>query len=79
MTPDLASVSRPQTVLLQSLPWPPSDQYMAITGTKAEHAFIRKHNISSSNELWLDTTGVANGNGLESVEYTLVVLEVTDF
>ncbi|GFU91610.1 hypothetical protein TNCV_2543741 [Trichonephila clavipes] len=69
-------------------PWPPSDQHSAITGTKAEPAFNKKtQNVSipSSNELWLDTTGVANGNGLESVECTLqgaslrAVLEVIDF
>ncbi|GFU43740.1 hypothetical protein TNCV_651561 [Trichonephila clavipes] len=39
----------------------------------------------SSTELWLDTTGIVNGNGLESVEYTLqvtwlgTVLDITDF
>ncbi|GFV07207.1 uncharacterized protein TNCV_1165411 [Trichonephila clavipes] len=26
------------------VPWPPSDQHIVITGTKAVHAFIRKHN-----------------------------------
>ncbi|GFX19867.1 transposable element Tcb1 transposase [Trichonephila clavipes] len=40
------SVSRLQTVWLQVFPWLPSDQHTAITGTKAEPAFIRKHNRS---------------------------------
>ncbi|GFX74357.1 transposable element Tcb2 transposase [Trichonephila clavipes] len=39
-----SSVSRLQTVLLQAFPWPPSDQHTAHTGTKAEPAFLRKHN-----------------------------------
>ncbi|GFU75586.1 uncharacterized protein TNCV_2863011 [Trichonephila clavipes] len=42
----VTNVSRPQTVLLQAFSWLPSDQRMAITGTKAESAFIRKHNRS---------------------------------
>ncbi|GFX36712.1 RNA-directed DNA polymerase from mobile element jockey [Trichonephila clavipes] len=68
-----SSVSGPQTVWLQAFFWLLSDQHTGITDTKAEPAFIRKKQIStpSSNELWLDTTGVANGNGLESMEYTL--------
>ncbi|GBM13952.1 hypothetical protein AVEN_152380-1 [Araneus ventricosus] len=41
-----SSVSRPQTGGLQELTWPPSKQHTAITGTKAEPAFIRKHNRS---------------------------------
>ncbi|GFV65748.1 uncharacterized protein TNCV_4153841 [Trichonephila clavipes] len=42
----MASVSRPQIVWLQTFLWPPSDQHTVITGTKAEPAFIRKHNRS---------------------------------
>ncbi|GFW68067.1 hypothetical protein TNCV_1879491 [Trichonephila clavipes] len=50
----------PQTVWLQTFPWPPSDQHTTITGTKAEPPFIRKHvSTLSSTELWPDTTGVA--------------------
>ncbi|GFX19891.1 uncharacterized protein TNCV_1434511 [Trichonephila clavipes] len=50
-SPDLdfrcrCSVSRMQTVWLQVFPWLPSDQHTAIAGTKAEPAFIRKHNRS---------------------------------
>ncbi|GBM80632.1 hypothetical protein AVEN_140557-1 [Araneus ventricosus] len=41
-----SSVSKPQTGWLQALTWPPSNQHTAITGTKAEPAFIRKHNRS---------------------------------
>ncbi|GBM83764.1 hypothetical protein AVEN_28478-1 [Araneus ventricosus] len=41
-----SSVSRPQTDWLQELTWPPSNQNMAITGTKEEPTFIRKHNRS---------------------------------
>ncbi|GBN80486.1 hypothetical protein AVEN_143961-1 [Araneus ventricosus] len=41
-----SSVSRTQTCWLQALTWPPSNQHTAITGTKAEPAFIRKHNRS---------------------------------
>ncbi|GBM21172.1 hypothetical protein AVEN_50904-1 [Araneus ventricosus] len=41
-----SSVSRPQTGWLQALIWPPSNQHTTITGTKAEPAFIRKHNRS---------------------------------
>ncbi|GFV70740.1 uncharacterized protein TNCV_2023041 [Trichonephila clavipes] len=40
-----SNVSRP-TVWLREFPWPPSDQHMAITGTKAALTFIRKHNKS---------------------------------
>ncbi|GFV83269.1 hypothetical protein TNCV_1899951 [Trichonephila clavipes] len=68
------SVSKSKTVWLQAFSRSPSDQHRAINGTKAEPAFIKKiQQIStpSSNELWFDTTGVTNGNGLESVEYTL--------
>ncbi|GBN91001.1 hypothetical protein AVEN_196592-1 [Araneus ventricosus] len=36
----------PQTGWLQELTWPPSNQHTAITGTKAEPPFIRKHNRS---------------------------------
>ncbi|GFV98309.1 uncharacterized protein TNCV_622681 [Trichonephila clavipes] len=80
-------LSGPKTVWMQAFPWPPSDQHMTIPGTKAEPDFIGKHNIStpSSNELRLGTTGVTNGNSLESVDCTLwgawlvPVLEVTDF
>ncbi|GFU83634.1 hypothetical protein TNCV_1411721 [Trichonephila clavipes] len=36
----------PQSVWLQAFPWPPSENQRSITGTKAEPAFIRKHNIS---------------------------------
>ncbi|GFV65011.1 hypothetical protein TNCV_763531 [Trichonephila clavipes] len=67
-----SSVSRLQTMWLLTLPWPPSDQHTALTGTKAEAALIRKQiSTPSSNEIWLDTTGVTNGNGLESVECKL--------
>ncbi|GFX77076.1 uncharacterized protein TNCV_1072761 [Trichonephila clavipes] len=31
---------------LQALQWPPSGQHTTITGTKAEPAFITKHNTS---------------------------------
>ncbi|GFY08332.1 uncharacterized protein TNCV_1357381 [Trichonephila clavipes] len=41
-----SSVFRPQAVWLQEFPWPPSDQHMAITGTKVEPAFNRKHKRS---------------------------------
>ncbi|GBM06670.1 hypothetical protein AVEN_190885-1 [Araneus ventricosus] len=41
-----SSVSRPQTGWLQALIWPPPNQHTAITGTKAEPAFIMKHNRS---------------------------------
>ncbi|GFU50512.1 uncharacterized protein TNCV_4883801 [Trichonephila clavipes] len=82
-----SSVSMLQVVLWQSIPWPPSDQQTAITGIKVEPAFIRKirNPTPPSNELWLHTTGISNGNGSESVEYTLhrawlgVVLGVTNF
>ncbi|GFV66303.1 hypothetical protein TNCV_2737171 [Trichonephila clavipes] len=49
------------------------------------HKKTQQISIPSSNDLWLDTTGVANGNALESVGYTVqgtwlgVFLEVTDF
>ncbi|GFV47350.1 hypothetical protein TNCV_4830061 [Trichonephila clavipes] len=55
----------------ESAPASPSDQHMVITCTKAEPDFARKHSTPSSKELWLDTADVVNGNGLESVEYTL--------
>ncbi|GFX12063.1 putative transposable element [Trichonephila clavipes] len=42
----VSSVSKPQTVWLQAFPWPTSEQHTAITGIKAEPAFIRKHNRS---------------------------------
>ncbi|GFY28614.1 uncharacterized protein TNCV_4150451 [Trichonephila clavipes] len=45
------SVSRSQTVWLQAFPWPPSGQHTAITGTKVELAFIRKHNRSPHHPL----------------------------
>ncbi|GFX14828.1 hypothetical protein TNCV_1485701 [Trichonephila clavipes] len=62
-----------------AFPWP------VITGTKAESGFIRKHNRSSFRypEHCFDTTAIANGNGVKSVEYTLqgtwfgAILEVT--
>ncbi|GBL98108.1 hypothetical protein AVEN_84604-1 [Araneus ventricosus] len=38
-----SSVSRLQTGWLQVLTWPLSNQHTAITGTKAEPAYIRKH------------------------------------
>ncbi|GFV28305.1 uncharacterized protein TNCV_22301 [Trichonephila clavipes] len=41
-----SSVSGSQTVWLQAFLWPPSEQHMAITGTKTEPAFIKKHNRS---------------------------------
>ncbi|GFX27502.1 uncharacterized protein TNCV_4995571 [Trichonephila clavipes] len=41
-----SSVSRQQTVWLQTFRWLPSDQHRAITGSKAKPAFIRKHNRS---------------------------------
>ncbi|GBN31909.1 hypothetical protein AVEN_236559-1 [Araneus ventricosus] len=41
-----SSVFRPQTGWLQVLTWPPFNQRTAITGTKEEPAFIRKHNRS---------------------------------
>ncbi|GBM29937.1 hypothetical protein AVEN_111241-1 [Araneus ventricosus] len=41
-----SSVFRPQTGWLQTLTWPASSQHTTITGTKAESAFIRKHNRS---------------------------------
>ncbi|GBM54085.1 hypothetical protein AVEN_247699-1 [Araneus ventricosus] len=41
-----SSVSWPQTGWLQAVNWPPSNQHTAITGTKAEPTFIRKHNRS---------------------------------
>ncbi|GFU46119.1 putative transposable element [Trichonephila clavipes] len=47
---------------------------MDITGTKGEPAFYQKTkqiSTPSSNELWLDTTGFLNNNGLESVKNTL--------
>ncbi|GBL94678.1 hypothetical protein AVEN_83992-1 [Araneus ventricosus] len=44
-----SSVSRKQTGWLQALTWPPSNQHTAITGTKAEPSFIRKHNRSPLN------------------------------
>ncbi|GFV83100.1 hypothetical protein TNCV_2802261 [Trichonephila clavipes] len=34
-------VFRPLRVCLQAFPWPPTDQHTAITGNKAELAFIR--------------------------------------
>ncbi|GFV09738.1 uncharacterized protein TNCV_2597931 [Trichonephila clavipes] len=42
-----SSLSRLHTVWLRVFPWPPSDQHMAITGTKVGPAFFRKHNRSS--------------------------------
>ncbi|GBL77817.1 hypothetical protein AVEN_153014-1 [Araneus ventricosus] len=42
-----SNVSRPQTYLLQALNWAPSNLQTAITDTKAEPAFIRKHNRSA--------------------------------
>ncbi|GFV82168.1 hypothetical protein TNCV_2790661 [Trichonephila clavipes] len=75
------------TRVLKAFDWPPSDQHTVITGTKAELEFIRKHNtslfpppMSFSCHHWR-----RNGNGLESMEYTLQVtwfgadLEVIDF
>ncbi|GFT36159.1 hypothetical protein TNCV_4777991 [Trichonephila clavipes] len=49
------------------------DEHTAITGNKAELACIKKHYRYPlrPNELWLDTTSVANGNGLELAAYTL--------
>ncbi|GBM35751.1 hypothetical protein AVEN_108952-1 [Araneus ventricosus] len=38
-----SSVSRPQKGWLQALTRPPSNQHTAITGTKAEPTFNRKH------------------------------------
>ncbi|GFW92251.1 uncharacterized protein TNCV_3541371 [Trichonephila clavipes] len=38
--------SVPSSIWLYALPWPPFDQHAAITSTKAETAFIRKHNKS---------------------------------
>ncbi|GFS84115.1 uncharacterized protein TNCV_2365041 [Trichonephila clavipes] len=37
---------RPQTIWLQELFWPSSDQHMVITGPKIELASLRKHNRS---------------------------------
>ncbi|GFV95052.1 uncharacterized protein TNCV_1030501 [Trichonephila clavipes] len=83
-----SSVSRRQTVWSLAFPWPPSDQHKVITGTKAEPASIRRQQqifTPSCNDLWLDTTGVANSNNLESMECTIqsvwlgVVLEMTNF
>ncbi|GFT38123.1 uncharacterized protein TNCV_4103471 [Trichonephila clavipes] len=39
--------SRLQSVWLQALPWPISDQHTTITGSKTELACIRKHSRSS--------------------------------
>ncbi|GFU05684.1 hypothetical protein TNCV_873221 [Trichonephila clavipes] len=51
VTTAVPNVSRPKTVLLQTLPWSPSDLYAAITGTKTKPASFRKHIRSpSSNE-----------------------------
>ncbi|GFT32855.1 hypothetical protein TNCV_5039001 [Trichonephila clavipes] len=66
-----SGVSRPQTVWSLVFFWLPSDQYTTIIAIKAELAFIRKHNMPSFNECWYDTTGVVNGNGLETMECTL--------
>ncbi|GBM83996.1 hypothetical protein AVEN_110127-1 [Araneus ventricosus] len=41
-----SGVSRPQKSWLQELTSSPSNQHTAITGTKAEPAFIRKYNRS---------------------------------
>ncbi|GFU42637.1 uncharacterized protein TNCV_1545111 [Trichonephila clavipes] len=40
------SVSRPQIIWLQAFHSPPSDQHTAITGSKSEPSFMRKHNRS---------------------------------
>ncbi|GFT37035.1 hypothetical protein TNCV_175531 [Trichonephila clavipes] len=55
-------------------PWPSSDQHMVITAIKVEQVFIKKHNRSPlfSNELWLDTTDIANSNSVKSVEHILL-------
>ncbi|GFS84825.1 uncharacterized protein TNCV_2957131 [Trichonephila clavipes] len=45
-SPNHNSRYRSSVSTLQAFPWPPSDLHMAITGTKTEHAFIRKHNRS---------------------------------
>ncbi|GFV82309.1 hypothetical protein TNCV_3442991 [Trichonephila clavipes] len=77
-----------KTVCLLAFPCPPFEHHIAFMGAKAEPAFFRKNKRStlpSTNELWLDTTGVANDNDLESVEYKLqgswlvAVPEVTNF
>ncbi|GFW14553.1 hypothetical protein TNCV_2358771 [Trichonephila clavipes] len=74
-----SSVSTSQTVWLQEFLCPPSDQHTTISKT----CFHQKTQ-QISNEIWLDTPGIANDNGLESMEYTLqgpwlgAVLEVTD-
>ncbi|GFW94711.1 uncharacterized protein TNCV_4247511 [Trichonephila clavipes] len=78
------SVCRPQAVWLQAFPWLPSNQRKLWHQSRTSfHQKPQQNSNLSSNELWVDTTSVANSNGLE-VKYTLqsawlgAVLEVTD-
>ncbi|GFV04409.1 hypothetical protein TNCV_920301 [Trichonephila clavipes] len=61
----LFSGSRSLTVRLQAFLSPSFDQHTVITFTKEEPAFVRKKKNRLTpffSELWLDNTGVANGN-----------------
>ncbi|GFW88827.1 hypothetical protein TNCV_2682611 [Trichonephila clavipes] len=74
------------SLVASPFPSPPSDQHLAITGTKAEPSFIRKHNRCTLRPPMLSgMIPLASQTVMESVEYMLqgawlgAVLELTDF